>query len=199
MDVDAGPDRTSELDRRREPRELRRIEVERRRELVEGMMRIGLSVRKMVDALLLATPPIEARRSSVGDDVVLIKKRWIERYTGSFDAHVAAIWSTLDALEKAIMAKALDGDIASVREGVRIQDRKARLIGAYQPEKLLLLGPSGGPIQVEHSVSPEAAVAQGIAVMEELLGRPRAALPAPIDVPSTEHSNGNGASSNGHG
>lgn len=189
MDDATGPAGTVE----RITPELRRMEVERRRELVEGMMHLGISVRQMVDALAKHVPPILTSKSRVGDDVVTIKRRWVERYTDSYETKASRIWSVLTRLEESLMPAAIDGDPRAAREVRLVQDQKARMIGAYQPEVVQLVGAGGGPIVVEHSLSAEAKIARGRAIVAELLGPPKAIDVASYETPSTNGSNGHGS------
>lgn len=171
----------------------RRDELERRRALVEGMMRIGMSVRDMVEALSKAEPPIFTSKSRVGDDRIIIRKRWIASYTEDYGDHVAEVWSVFTKLLELAMEQAQLGSVAAIGEARKINAQMGRMVGAFLPDQLQIVGAGGGPVQVEHTLSIEARIARGRAIAERFLGEPEA-----IEAASTEHVNNNGSSSNGH-
>lgn len=157
------------------------------------MMRVGLSSREMVEALAAHHPPVIVSKTTVGDDRLVIRRRWIAEYTDDYGEHVAEVWSTFRVLLESVMSAAQQGDLAAVAEARKINTEMGRMVGAFLPDQLQIVGPGGGPIQVEHGISASAQIARGRSVLDRLLGSPDV-----IDVTAADHPNGNG-SSNGSG
>lgn len=62
--------------------------------------------------------------------------------------------SRLDHFMQSIWPKIERGDLAAIDRGIRIMERRAKLIGLDAPEKREMLGNKDKPLQLEHSLDP---------------------------------------------
>lgn len=136
--------------RHQEDRDLR----ERRRDLVATMLLSKTPYRKMVE--LLARPETEGGLgittavATVASDVQVIRARWRGRMIEDFSGHVSEQMAYYDALLRALTPKALQGQHNAVGDLLAVLDRRARLLGMDQPDRLLVgVGTVGSTPDVE--------------------------------------------------
>lgn len=115
---------------------------ERRRELIGTMLLTRTSYRKMAE--LLAQPTangglgIAVSLGAIASDVAVIRRRWSARMVESFAGHVSEQMAYYDGLLRALAPKALQGDHNAVVDLLGVLDRRARLVGMDQPDRLLV-------------------------------------------------------------
>lgn len=148
----------------------RRLEIEQRRAQVSALVLSHVPYRRIAEMLGVG-------RSTVGDDVRVIKEQWRARASESYSAIVAEENAKLDVLEQAWLPKALPfhplataEDVAAAEAATRVLDRiarqRARLLGLNQPTRVevgLPVGPS-----VEQSIEEKAA--RGLRLVREVEG-----------------------------
>lgn len=111
--------------------------------------------REQVSVLLLARVPyrqiaerVGAAYSTVRDDVAAIQRQWQARYAENYQAHVAEMMATYDALKRTWLPRSLgsnpDGDAAD--RVLKIERERARLLG------------TDAPVKVRHEVLTEDAI-----------------------------------------
>lgn len=139
--MDAAPDHTEQEDGARRvsrhpgtDRDIREL----RRDLVATLLLSRVPYRKMVEPIR-TTLGIEVSVGTIASDVAVIRQRWQGRMAASYGEHVSEQMAYLDGLMRAVAPKAFQGDHHAVGDALGILDRRARLIGLDQPDKVLAL------------------------------------------------------------
>lgn len=76
--------------------------------------------------------------ATVNRDLQAVREEWMERRNAAYGSWVAEEIAKLDALEKVWLPRALSReslDTGTVREVMRIMDRRAKLLGLDRPEE----------------------------------------------------------------
>lgn len=99
---------------------------------------------------------IETSTGTIASDVQVIKARWLARMTENYGAHVAEQMAYYDGLLRTLVPKALQGDHNAVQDLLGVLDRRARLVGMEQPDRVLVgVGKLAGPdIESKWSAAP---------------------------------------------
>jgi hypothetical protein len=141
-DTPTDPERTGSARRvSTNPRTDREIR-EQRRDLIGAMLLTRTSYRKMAE--LLAQPTdrgglgIAVSLGAIASDVAVIRRRWSARMVESFSGHVSEQMAYYDGLLRALAPKALTGQHNAVVDLLAVLDRRARLVGMDQPDKVLV-------------------------------------------------------------
>jgi len=116
-----------------EDREIR----EQRRDLIATMLLSRVTYRQMVDQLR-ATLGIEVSTGTIASDVAVLRQRWGARMTENFGSHVGEQMAYYDALLRTLTPRALTGEHNAVQDLLGVLDRRAKLVGMEQPDKLLV-------------------------------------------------------------
>jgi hypothetical protein len=75
---------------------------------------------------------------------------------------------TLDDMQASLSKNALQGDTGAINATLKIQERRARLLGLDAPARAEHSGPSGRPFQVEKAVTVDQARAEIAELFAEL-------------------------------
>lgn len=111
---------------------------EQRRDLIATLLLSRVPYRKMVQPIR-DTLGITVSVGTIASDVAVIRQRWQARMAASYGEHVAEQMAYYDGLLRAVAPKAFAGDHHAVQDAMGLLDRRARLIGMDQPDKVLAL------------------------------------------------------------
>ena len=128
-----------------------RANMEARRERVAAMILAKTSYREIarIEGVALGT---------VHNDVTAIIGRWRERSAGHYADHLAEEIAKCDWLERALMAKALNGNLDVTDRLLKVMDHRAKLLGLHAPTRAKV------------TVVTEDVIDQAIAELERQLG-----------------------------
>lgn len=110
------------------PNAAARLAIDQRRAQVSALVRSGLSYRRIA-ALM------DVSHNTILNDVQTLRARYRAQATADYLEHVADAMQTLDVLTAAWMPAALRGDKDAAAIVLRIEDRKARLLGSDAPTR----------------------------------------------------------------
>lgn len=164
---------------------------EQRRELIATMLLTRTSYRDMV-GVLRERLGIEVAISTISSDVAVLKERWQRRAGGDFAAHVGEQMAYYDGLLRAVAPRAFAGNHNAVQDLLGVLDRRAKLIGLDQPDRLLFLGaqvPVASVAEAWAGAPPDEQIArteQILAIIQE------AVTPATPPIAGLPAANGNG-------
>lgn len=111
---------------------------------------------------------------TISHDVEVIREQWRDRAAASYDAHVTEALARLDVVVEELIRAIRDGDMSVVPALVRLEDRRARLLGLDKPAQFEI----SGTVQVEDL---EAKKARAAAMLEEQVGAMQRALDQATD------------------
>jgi AcrR family transcriptional regulator len=100
---------------------------ERRRQVAALTLR-GLSLAAIAEQLGVS-------KTTVFDDREAIRSEWQQERLADFDAHVDLAGRRLDALLGAVWESATTGDLDAVEVALKIEDRRAQLLGLDAPKR----------------------------------------------------------------
>lgn len=112
---------------------------EMRRELISDLLGLGATRREM-KVTIEQQLGIICSLGAIEDDVAVVRDRWVQRMTATFQAHVSEQMHYYDMLLRAAMPQALNGDDKARDHCIAVLDRRAKLVGMDQPDKLLVAG-----------------------------------------------------------
>jgi hypothetical protein len=75
---------------------------------------------------------------------------------------------TLDDMQASLSTAALQGDTSAINATLKIQERRARLLGLDAPSRAEHSGPNGRPFQIEKAVTVDQARAEIVELFAEL-------------------------------
>ena len=132
-----------------------------RRELVADLMAVHARRSEMVVAIREQLGQI-VNSSSLSNDIAAVRDQWAKRMTATYDRFVAEQMADYDAILRARMPAALGGDNNAMTAVLGVLDRRARLLGLDQPDRLVLAAAvrHTHDAQVEWDALPEAAADQ---------------------------------------
>lgn len=110
---------------------------EQRRELIGTLLLSKVSYRKMVDHIRERLG-YEVSTGTIASDVAVLRNRWLARMTESYGGHVAEQMAYYDGLLRALTPRALQGEHNAVTDLLAVLDRRARLVGMEQPDRILV-------------------------------------------------------------
>lgn len=111
-----------------------KLAVEERRSRVATMLLAHRSQREIAHHL-------GVHPSTVNRDIAAIRAEWAQRRATALDEWVAEELAKLDAVERAVMGKVLQGHTFSIDRLLAAMHHRARLLGLYAPEQLEVLTP----------------------------------------------------------
>lgn len=110
---------------------------EQRRDLIATMLLSRIPYRQMVE-VIRENLNIEVSTGTIASDVAVLRRRWGARMTEQFGSHVSEQMAYYDALLRALTPGALRGEHDKVQDLLGVLDRRAKLVGMDQPDKVLV-------------------------------------------------------------
>ena len=102
------------------------VERDERRRKVEYLLVAGTSTNQIATV-------VGANRKTVLQDATAIRVEWRRARIEAYDNYAAEELVRLAALQRAVWADAMRGDLKAVAEARRISDQRCRLLGLYAP------------------------------------------------------------------
>jgi len=110
---------------------------EQRRDLIATMLLSRIPYRQMVE-VIRENLGIEVSTGTIASDVAVLRRRWGARMTEAFGSHVSEQMAYYDGLLRALTPGALRGEHDKVQDLLAVLDRRAKLVGMDQPDKVLV-------------------------------------------------------------
>lgn len=102
------------------------VERDERRRKVEYLLIAGTTTNQIAAV-------VGANRKTVLQDATVIRAEWRRARVEAYDNYAAEELVRLAALQRAVWADAMRGDLRAVAEARRISDQRCRLLGLYAP------------------------------------------------------------------
>lgn len=109
----------------------KQVSIEKRRDVVAANLLAGLNYRDIASGLGVSI-------GTVSNDVKVLMKRWREEQVNQIDDLVTVDLRRLDAAINAIWNDVKEGNLPAVDRLIRILERRSRMLGYDEPEKVEL-------------------------------------------------------------
>ena len=119
----------------------RNAEIEARRQKAFQLRRGGASYREIAEAL-------QVSHQTAANDVAAILKQVNARTQDVALEYRTMQLARLDAMLMGVWGKASKGELGAVSMVIKIEERRARLLGLDAPARQEISGPEGGPIEI---------------------------------------------------
>lgn len=124
-------------------RKTKELEREERRKKVAANLKAGLNYREIAEHLGVSL-------GTISNDVNLVIERWQKEHVSEINEYVSLELKRLDQAQNAIWGEVMDGKLLAIDRLLKIQRRRADLLGLDAPEKHQLTGEAGGPMSVQY-------------------------------------------------
>lgn len=146
----------------------RSLLVAQRRDRAVSLKISGASFTQIADAVQRAWPdkfPGYDSKAASADVREALDRIKVEN-VGDYLAEAVA---SMEALKLRLADKISKGDVEAINAAVRIEARKAALLGLDADKRIRLLGPTGGPVEVEHQFGDdEDTYTAALAALDEI-------------------------------
>lgn len=115
--------------------------IEQRRKLVAANLLGGMNYRELAEVCGVSI-------GTISSDVKIILGRWRKEQVADTSDYAQMELRRLDKALNAIWNKVIDGQLDALDRFLRIQERRAKLLGLDAPNETQLSGADGGPLAV---------------------------------------------------
>ena len=115
--------------------------IEQRRKLVAANLLGGMNYRELAEVCGVSI-------GTISSDVKIILGRWRKEQVADTSDYAQMELRRLDKALNAIWNKVIDGQLDALDRFLRIQERRAKLLGLDAPNETQLSGEDGGPLAV---------------------------------------------------
>jgi len=150
--ADAQPKPTKRRRKKRSPKQCAAdLAIEKRREKACDLRLAGWSIRAIATHL-------KCGATTVHEDISAVLERTRDAAIDAIDKERRLSLARLDVAVKALWTKVRKGDGEAIRELVRLEQRRAKLLGIDAADKHEVSGPGGGGIPVDMTAKASLAV-----------------------------------------